>query len=320
MAKKLLINQAGTQAAYADTGLKLSKLIPLEEIEMHEEFQKLFTIDENLLKRIIDSIIKGGYDNSQPVHIWNALDQKGNKHTYLIDGYTRFQAAKKSGLKAIPYFEHKFNDFDEAYKYVLGLQVNRRNLEGNELLKNINILMGTDFIQKTEGKKSEAIAEALDVSPRTVEKAMAVEKNKEAKAKVEAGEMTVNQAYNEIKNKSKKTKKESEKIEDNSGNPGALNFNHSDGIERPVHSATEEDELDKWTKEKNIQVEAAKNEGWEKGFADGFYKAICFVFGEIKKGRSLEDVAKDEKLSDFSPSIISKFELPPDDEELYLNI
>ena len=48
-----------------------------------------------------------------------------------------------SGHETVPYFEHKFESFDNAYKYVHELQVNRRNLESSELLRNVSRLLGT---------------------------------------------------------------------------------------------------------------------------------------------------------------------------------
>ncbi len=71
-------------------------------------------------------------------------DEDGTSHNYLIDGYTRIAALKQSGHETVPYFEHKFESFDNAYKYVLELQVNRRNLESSELLRNVSRLLGTD--------------------------------------------------------------------------------------------------------------------------------------------------------------------------------
>lgn len=322
MAKQLLIQKAGNNAAFADTNLKLSKTILLDEIEFHEDFKSLFEIDQEVLKRIVDSMKKNTYDNSQPVHIW-VIDG----HKYLIDGHTRFTAAKAAGLKAIPYFEHRFATLEEAYRYALSLQVDRRNLDSKALLVNVSKLLGTDSIQNAEGNKAEAIAEIMDVSPRTVTKAIAVEKDEEAKAKVESGEMTVNQAYNEIQKK-KKAKAESSDSSESSdefdpddltadsseGSPAALNFNHSDGFDRPDFS--KDDGLDKWLVEKNIQIESAKKEG----FADGLYKGVYFVLGEILKGRTPKEIYEDERIADFSPSVVDGFELPEENEDLVSNL
>lgn len=325
MARTLNINKAGNNIAFADSGLKLSQSIILEKIEVHEKFQKLFQISEELLSRITDSMKEKGFDGSQPLHIWIVTDDDGTVHYYLIDGYTRLAAAKAAGLKMLPYYEHRFNNFDDAYKYVLSLQVNRRNLGGNELLKNISVLMGTEFIQTAEGKKTDAIAEVLQISPSTVKRAIAVEKDKEIKEKVDSGEITINQGYKEVqKKKQKETKKDdddylSESLDDNSGKPQGLIFNHSDGIERPVLENSDKDVF-VTLEEKNIQVEAARKEGYEQGCSDFFYKAVCFCLGETIKGRTPKDIFNDERISDLSPTVISKFELPEDDENLVLGL
>ena len=69
MAKRINILSAGGEIPFADNVLKLSKSIRISEIEYHEDFKSLFAIDENLLKRITDSMLETKYDNSQPIHI-----------------------------------------------------------------------------------------------------------------------------------------------------------------------------------------------------------------------------------------------------------
>ena len=282
MAKKINILSAGSNIPFADAGLKLSKQIKISEIEEHSDFKSLFTIDEDVLERIKDSMTKNGFDNSQPVHIWHITDDDGKEHFYLIDGYTRLAALKEIGTETVPYYEHKFNNFEEAYTYVMGLQVNRRNLSGIELLKNVSKLMGTDFVQKAEGKKSEVIADVLGVSDRTVEKAIAVseEADEETLAKVEAGELSVNKAYKQTKEKTRKTKSDededlSDSLSDNSGNPAGLNFNHSDGIERPTYKLSEKEDSER-TKERRT--------AYELGFTDGFLQAANHILMMILHG------------------------------------
>lgn len=325
MAKTLNILKAGSSVPFADNGLKLSKSIKISEIEYHDDFKSLFTIDENLLKRITDSMLENKYDNSQPIHIWVYTDETGITHLYIIDGHTRLKAAEQAGFETVPYYEHKFESFEEAYKYVLGLQVNRRNLDGGELLRNISKLYGTDFIQNTEGKKSEAIAEILGKSDRTVEKGMYVIENadEETLEKIDSGELSVNKAYKQTKAKEKKQEQSSEvaedidsidgiedisdSLDDNSGNPRGLNFNNYDGIERPDYKLSPEED-DERTRE--------RRSAYLQGLSDGFYKALVFACAEISKGRSPEEVYKDERVSDLSPSVIEKFELPEDAEDI----
>ena len=325
MAKTLNILKAGSSVPFADNGLKLSKSIKISEIEYHEDFKSLFAIDENLLKRITDSMLENKYDNSQPIHIWVYTDETGITHLYIIDGHTRLKAAEQAGFETVPYYEHKFESFEEAYKYVLSLQVNRRNLEGGELLRNISKLYGTEFIQNTEGKKSEAIAGILGVSDRTVEKGLYVNENadEETLEKIESGELSVNKAYKQTKAKEKKQEQSSEvcedidsfdgiedisdSLDDNSGNPRGLNFNHSDGIERPNNKLSPEEDSERTRERKQAYLQ---------GLSEGFYKALVYACAEIAKGRTPEQVYKDGRVSDLSPSVIEKFELPEDAEDI----
>lgn len=319
MAKQLLLNKANGDIAVANQNLKLSKSILISEIELHPEFQKLFNINESLLERISESMKENGFDNSQPVHIWFFED-----HKWLVDGFTRYNAAVKAKLKTIPYFEHKFETFEECYRYVLSLQVNRRNLEPSELLRNVEKLMGSDYIQNLPGKKSENIAEMLGTSKATVIKAIAVSKDEEASAKVDAG-MSVNKAYNELKGKDKPEKKKKEVLEDdfddfseseNEGNPAPVMINHSDGKERPKFGPGYEDATDKLLIEKNIQVEAAKKEGK----AEGAYLMFIYVLAEVLNGKTPKEIYNNPIFSDFSPSEISNVELPEGYEDLVLQL
>lgn len=318
MAKQLLINKANGNAAVANSNLKLSKSILISEIELHPEFQKLFEINENLLERIANSMKENGFDNSQPVHIWNT-----EGHKWLVDGFTRYNAAVKAELKTIPYYEHSFETFDECYRYVLSLQVNRRNLEPAELLKNVERLMGSDYVQNLPGKTAENIAEILGMGKTTVKQAIAVSKDEEASAKVESG-MSVKQAYTEMKEKEKAAKKEAEPEDDfddfseseSEGNPAPISINHSDGKERPEFGSGYEDATDKLLIEKNIQVEAASKEG----FAKGAYLMFTFILAEILNGKTPKDIYNDPRFSDFSPSVISNLELPDGYEDQVLQL
>lgn len=331
MAKRINILSAGGDIPFADNGLKLSKSIRISEIEYHDGFKSLFSIDDELLKRIVKSINDNKYDNSQPVHIWIYTDENGITHKYLIDGHTRVKAAEEAGLETIPYYEHKFNSFEEAYKYVLGLQVNRRNLGGSELLKNISKLYGTDFIQNAEGKKSEAIAEILGISDRTVEKGLYVNKNadEDTLAKIDLDELSVDKAYKQLKAEEKAVATKqiksnddfeedfnpfedniddlSESLNDNEGNPRGLNFNHSDGIERPTNNLSPEEDSERTRERKQAYLQ---------GLSEGFYKALVYACSEIAKGRTPGDVYTDDRVSDLSPSVIEKFELPDDAEDI----
>lgn len=132
MARKLSIITNGADGALPvqNQGLRLSKIIATDRIEEHGRFRELYTVDDDLLERIVDDMRRNKFDASQPVHIWVQTDDSGTEHFYLIDGHTRLRAARIVGLTTVPYFEHHFTSFEEAHRYALHLQVDRRNLDG----------------------------------------------------------------------------------------------------------------------------------------------------------------------------------------------
>lgn len=351
MAKQLnILSNNGKINSVASGGLKLSKKILIEKIEEHERFKNLYKIDEFVLERITNHMDSNGFDESQPVHIWVTTDENETTHYYLIDGYTRLTAAKKVGLIQVPYYEHtEFTNFDEAYKYVLHLQTDRRNLDGIDLLNNIKELMGTDYIQSMQNK-NQAIADLIGVSKKTVERAKFVNENatEEQLEAIESGDKTINQVRKEIKqdeyieenateeqkenlengavskneiideikkNKNKANSKEdiddiSESLNDENNSIQGIHFTQRKEDDSPKFVTPKETTLDEWTIEKNKQIESAKKEA----FSEGFYKALVFCCSEFSKGRTAEEVFKDNRVSDLSPSIIFNFELPEDAE------
>lgn len=337
MAKKLNIITAGGNLPFANNGLKLSENILVEKIEEHEKFKNLFSIDKALLNRITVDMEKNNFDSSQPVHIWVTKGDDGKEHNYLIDGYTRVAASKMAGIKMIPYFKHTFESFEEAHRYALHLQTDRRNLNGIDLLKNIQELMGSDYIQSLEGNKNEAIGKELGVSEKTVERANKVNSmaSDEQIERIENGEASPNQIYNEIINqetvdeeatdeqreriesgeatvkdickeikaekKSRKASKKkssdddiSESLSTNEGTPAGLNFNHSDGIERPSYRLSPEEDSER-TKERKAAYEAGLKKGSELA-----YEIYDFILSEIEGGKTTEEIRNDSHFDDFS--------------------
>ena len=90
MAGRLNFITNGASPPLADNGLKFSKSMLTEKIEMHEKFKNLFAIDKEVLGRIVQTMKASGFDGSQPVHIWHTKEKAENgektEHWYLIDG------------------------------------------------------------------------------------------------------------------------------------------------------------------------------------------------------------------------------------------
>ena len=341
MANKITLIKNYSNLPVQNNGLKLSEQILISSIEPHPKFKTLFSIDEDLLNRIADSMKKNGFDNSQAVHIWKTKEN-GIEHNYLIDGYTRVAACKIAGITMIPYYKHTFETFDETYKYTLHLQTDRRNLEGIDLLKNIQALMGSEYISNLKGNKNAAVGELLGISEKTVERnnkilANATEEqieriaNKESssfqilteinekeliekegteeqKEELSSGEKTQKEIAKEIKaaKKSKKQKSNdneeiSESLESNEGNPAPV------GIWN--HSDGIERPSTKLSPEVDSERTQERKKAYEMGLKKGSdlaYEVYDFICTQIENGKTLQEIKDDEHFADFSVSLIYK--------------
>lgn len=284
------------------------------------DFVDLFPLDENSVQNIAKSMEAKGYDKTQPVHLAKILEEKETvENPIRIDGAHRVAAARIAKIEEIPCYIHTFETRNEALIYAYELQLNRRNLEPYQKLEAMQKLdqlknPGRKTDESSTGKSAEEVAKVIGVSTRTAERMRNIINNgdEETIEAVKSGEMSISAAdekTNEKKQrKSKKSKDDdisdlSDSLSDNSGTPQGLNFNHSDGIERPNYAVHPEDDTDRWIKEKNIQVESAKKEGLEEGLKKGSdlaYEIYEYILNGIDRGKSAEDFRNDEKFADFS--------------------
>jgi len=158
------------------------------------------------LEAVTEAMRTWGYDNSQPVIVWD--DGQA-----VIDGHTRIKAAQAAGITDIPVHYKSFETEDEALAYAIHLQRNRRNLTDAEIVRCIEALdrkrkpqrneKGQFTMPSNEGKAAGKSASAKDtakivgVSRAKVERARAVLEHAEGPVKeaVRAGEISINQAY-----------------------------------------------------------------------------------------------------------------------------
>lgn len=210
MAQLTALANMGKSSIANSGGSELSVMIPIENINLKDEFKNLFPLNENMVDIIAENISAGYYDKSQPIHVWK-------EGMILVDGHHRLAAAKKAGLKEIPVFYHHFKDLEEALTYAIKLQTDRRNLSDGELLKTLETLdklkiQGKQNIDSNipQGKSAEITAKKIGVSRAKIERARTVQNkaSEEIKKAVEQGEMTINAAYNATMQKEKKAKKE----------------------------------------------------------------------------------------------------------------
>lgn len=183
-------------------------------------FNELFSISPAVLENIKLAMAEGGYDDSQPIIVWNGENA-------VIDGHTRLQAARQVGLKDIPVYFKSFADEDTALSYAIHNQRNRRNLTDAEILRCIEALdkrkqrgatggfRGNQYTEvgvvkasseaiskpgsskKHKDKSAQKTAATVGTSRAKVEKARVVLEHAEEPVKeaVKEGSITINKAY-----------------------------------------------------------------------------------------------------------------------------
>ena len=190
----------------------MAQRISLDKITVHPTFQTLLPINEKELANIVKDMEENGFDKSKPVYIWR-------EENVLIDGYTRFTAAKEAGLSEIYKYEMSFGTEQEALEYAMKQQLNRRNLNDAGKLMLIEKLdnlrnpgrKSSDSEAEAEprGKSAQALAESLGIGTRTVERGRYVLANadEETLEEVKSGKKSINQAAKKIKQQKDEQKK-----------------------------------------------------------------------------------------------------------------
>jgi ParB family chromosome partitioning protein len=189
MAKLTVSGKAGFNAGenfYA-------KLIKISDIKIDPEISKIFTRSDKIRNEIKTQIEKFGFDKGQPVTLW-----KG-KNT-LLDGHTRLEAARESGLDEIPAVEMEFETYEDAVLYTFERQAVRRNLTPADILKAAQMIKGRKTMDGT-GRAADLLARRLGVSPAIIYQArkIAKEASKEDLEAVRKGRKSIGAVYNTVK-------------------------------------------------------------------------------------------------------------------------
>ena len=179
-------------------------MVEISKLKFDKDFKELFAQEPDKVERIYQDMLNRGFDKSQPIIV--------TKDNCILDGNSRFMAATKAGIKMVPVVYKTFADKNEAIKYELHLQLNRRNLSYAEILKMFKRLEELKNQSKKDGKPiseftDSKIAAQLKKSERQVQKIRELTKkaDNETLMKVETGEISINQAYSEIKKSEKQS-------------------------------------------------------------------------------------------------------------------
>jgi ParB family chromosome partitioning protein len=173
-------------------------LMKTSEIRTHNDIAKLFQIKPEMVDIITDSMLKQGYDTSQPL----SIGQIKGIGEYLIDGHTRLIAAKKAGLEEVPVKKKYFDCLEDAQQYTVKRQVERRNLTEQEILDIVTSLPKKKN-RDGSGRSVEKLGNELGISPSTLvhAKAVAEKANQEDLQAIKDGKISINKIYQKIKNK-----------------------------------------------------------------------------------------------------------------------
>jgi len=184
------------------------KVIAIKDLKTRPPFKGLFPIDPEIRSAIKDSMRENGIDQSKPIDVWK-------EEGVIVDGHTRYEVAEDLEIGKVLIFEHSFTNESAALAYAIANQKNRRNIAPERILACVAAVdqrlkpgtrtdLGSNEPRLEESKRSaDHTAALLGVSPATVKRVRAVIDHADPATRkaVEKGELTLNQAYQEVQEK-----------------------------------------------------------------------------------------------------------------------
>jgi len=186
------------------------QIVETGSLNIREPFDSLFPIGQDTLAAIRQDMETNGFDPVFPIVVWE-------EESIVVDGHTRFTAARELDIENVPVVLKSFESEDDAVLYSFHIQRNRRNMSDEDILKCLALLdniHGADEEKEGSKKTRKAVnedrAKELGISPGKVDKARKVmeQGSEEIRDQVQAGEKSINQAFNEIQ----ETRRESGEI------------------------------------------------------------------------------------------------------------
>ena len=189
-----ILNKAAKAVTLEDKIFSVS----IDKLHFDEDYKAVFKQEEDKVQRIAEDMKANGFDKSQPIII--------DENYAILDGNSRFMACQIAGITKVPVIIKKFESRKDALLYELDLQMNRRNIADDSVL--IDTYHTVAAMKDDEGNKlftDVEIAEKLGVSPRQISKAKEVDlkANDELKDALKNGEISLNKAYNSMKEEMK---------------------------------------------------------------------------------------------------------------------
>ena len=200
-----ILNKAAKAVTLEDKIFSVS----IDKLHFDEDYKAVFKQEEDKVQRIAEDMKANGFDKSQPIII--------DENYAILDGNSRFMACQIAGINKVPVIIKKFESRKDALLYELSLQMNRRNIADDSVL--IDTYHTVAAMKDEEGNKlftDVEIAEKLGVSPRQISKAKEVDlkANDELKDALKNGEISLNKAYNSMKEELKAKEEPEVKVEE----------------------------------------------------------------------------------------------------------
>lgn len=179
-------------------GSETINMVEVSKLHFDKDFKGLFSQEPEKVDRICKDMLINGFDKSQPII--------ATEDSSILDGNSRYMAASKAGIKYVPVVYKTFQDKNEALIYEFHLQLDRRNLSDAEIYKMFTKLEELKNHAKKEGNSiasftDSIIASSIHKSERQVQKIRELTRKAAPGTlqKIESGEMSINQAYSEVK-------------------------------------------------------------------------------------------------------------------------
>ena len=228
------------------------KMVEVSQLHFDRDFKNVFQQENDKVTEIANDMVVNGFDKSRPIIVTEAY--------IIVDGHSRFMAAKKAGLEKVPVIIKKFETRDETIEYEYKMQLNSRRLTGGEYFA---AFLKLDEIRKSnpnaQGSSDEAIGKQLNKSARQVCKMREIARKADAALleKIQNGSISINKAYELIKAAEAK-KKAGETVQEEENQ----NANTGKGINQ-----------------------------------DSFKLGVMFVLSELEKGRKKSHIVKDKRIA-----------------------
>ena len=226
------------------------KMVEVSQLRFDIDFKNVFQQENDKVAEIANDMRTNGFDKSRPIIV--------NEAYIIVDGHSRFMAAKKAGLEKVLVIIKKFDSRDETIEYKM--QLNSRRLTDGEYFA---AFLKLDEIRRSnpnaQGSSDEAIGRQLNKSARQVCKMREIAKKADTSLleKIQNGSVSINNAHEMIKvaEARKKAGVVEEVAEDKVSNTG-----------------------------KGIN-------------SDSFKLGVLFVLSELEKGRKKSQILKDKRIA-----------------------